>query len=378
MFSQKGQTVEEQKKTLPQVAEDMRDLIGRFDGDAAMSARSSYKAMVRAFGEPCEVVEGTVQVLPKSRIDSMQNPWDPDATDDGHQGPGCQVQIAETCGDGEVQLITGALVQTACAHDANALQPVLERLQEQGLLPESMMADTSYGSDANVQFAAELGVELVSPVSGPSGEEKGAASVATAEVPASIEPLSIDDFAVDERTGTVEACPSGKVPLTVLHDAETPTTTIEMKADDCSGCPYFDACPMKLKGTKYEMSDTDKQRRLDERRREQETKPFRERDAKRSGIESTNSGLKRRMGLGELRVRGMKGVAHALYLRIAGWNMLRASQSAGLMAKIRAILAQRGLLGRLLARQFASRLKNAMKWLTTAAKMPALALRTIR
>jgi hypothetical protein len=31
-----------------------------------------------------------------------------------------------------------------------------------------MLADTSYGSDDNVQHAATLGVELVSPVSGPT------------------------------------------------------------------------------------------------------------------------------------------------------------------------------------------------------------------
>jgi hypothetical protein len=31
-----------------------------------------------------------------------------------------------------------------------------------------------------------------------------------------MEKLTIDDFAMDERTGKVEACPSGRLPLTVL------------------------------------------------------------------------------------------------------------------------------------------------------------------
>ncbi|MCU0913545.1 MAG: transposase [Planctomycetes bacterium] len=40
------------------------------------------------------------------------------------------------------------------------------------------------------------------------------------------------------------------------------------------------------------------------RRREQQKEVFRTRYRRRSGIESTNSGLKRRTGLGRLRVRG--------------------------------------------------------------------------
>jgi hypothetical protein len=35
--------------------------------------------------------------------------------------------------------------------------------------------------------------------------------------------------------------------------------------------------------------------------------------------------LKRRLGFGKLRVRGLKAVSHALYLKIAGWNLLRAA-----------------------------------------------------
>ena len=378
MFSQKGKTPEQQQKTWPQVAEDVRDLIGHCSDAAAMTERSSDQALVRAFEEHGEIVEGQVNVRPKSRADSMQNPSDPDATFDGHQGPGYPVPMVETCGDNEVQLIVGALAQTASEHDAHALKPMLEQLKEPELLPESMLADTAFGSDANVQFAAELGVELVSPVSGPTGEEKAAEATATSDAPPAMEPLSVDDFAIDEWTGTVESCPSGKMPLTVLYDAETETTTMGMKPEDGNACPFFEACPMKKKGTKYEMKYTGKQRRLDERRREQETKPFQERDAKRSGMESTNSGLKRRMGLGKLRVRGMKGVAHALYLRIAGWNMLRAAQSSKLKAKIRGILAQRGLLGRFLACKFRLYLKNLAPWPTAAAKMLALALRPTR
>ena len=350
LFAAKKSSAEQRTKNLQQVAEDVRDLIDRFADDASMAGRSSYQALVRVFAEHCEIVADKVQLRPKASSSSLQNPSDPDATYDGHKGQGYKLQISETCGVGEVQVIVGALAQTAADHDANALKPMLEQLQEQELLPASMLADTAYGSDENVCSAEALGTELVSPVAGPKGEEKvEGPATPTAEVAPTVEPLSIDDFAFDERTGKVNACPTGKVPLQVLYDAPTQTTTIEMRPGDCQACPFFDACPMRRKGTNYEMSYTDKQRRLEERRREQQTEPFQERYAKRSGLESTNSGLKRRLGLGQLRIRGLKAVAHALYVRVAGWNMLQATKSAGLMAKIRAILAHRGLLGRFFA-----------------------------
>lgn len=346
LFAAKKASAESKAKTLQQVAEDMRDLIERFAEDADLSSRPSYQALVRVFGEHCEIVADKVQVRPKSTGSSLQNPSDPDATYDGHKGQGYQIQLAETCGDGEVQLLVGALVQTAAEHDANALKPLLEQLDQNGRLPESALADTAYGSDENVQLAAKMGVELVSPVAGVKGEE----SESALDTPSELEPLSVDDFALDERSGIVSACPSGKIPLAVVCDAKAETTTIEMSPEDCHSCPFFKACPMEKKGRKYELRYSHKQRRLEERRREQQTVPFEERYATRSGLESTNGGLKRRTGLGQLRVRGLKAVAHALYLRVAGWNLLQATRSKALQAKIQAILAARGLVGRVLAR----------------------------
>ena len=51
---------------------------------------------------------------------------------------------------------------------------MLGQLKEQGFPPESMLADTAFGSDENVELAAAMGVELVSPVSGSTGEGKTA------------------------------------------------------------------------------------------------------------------------------------------------------------------------------------------------------------
>ena len=105
----------------------------------------------------------------------------------------------------------------------------------------------------------------------------------------------------------------------------------------CSQCEYVDQCPVKKTDRGYQLEHTPKDRRLAGRRREAATEVFAERYQTRSGIEGTNSGLKRKTGLGQLRVRGRPAVFHAIYLKIAGWNILRAS----VCAKMRQIVYAR-------------------------------------
>ena len=77
-----------------------------------------------------------------------------------------------------------------------------------------------------------------------------------------------------------------------------------------------------------------KQLRLARRRAEQTTSAFREEYRIRSGIEGTNSGLKRVTGLGRLRVRGRPAVFTAMLLKIAGWNILQAARVRSLLEKL--------------------------------------------
>jgi hypothetical protein len=73
---------------------------------------------------------------------------------------------------------------------------------------------------------------------------------------------------------------------------------------------------------------------------EEATEVFQERYAPRSGIESTNSGLKNRLGLGRLRVRGRGSVFRVILHKVAGWNVLRAAASAKLRAWVKTQVAQ--------------------------------------
>ena len=318
LFGDTGKDKESRRLLRQQVAEDMLALVQRFADDPAHNNRDTYKAIKRIFYEQCEVQEDKVIVKAKPGGDIMQNPSDPDATRDGHKGAGYQVQISETCNpDNEVQLITSALPQTAVESDSEALEPVLEDLKESNLLPEQILADTSYCSDENVEKAAnEYDVELVGPVPSGSVTEEKAYS------------LNIDDFNIDEKTEEVICCPAGHKPTSSVHDPETGRTHTVMAESACCGCDYETECPVKKTRGGYTFCHTAKARRTAGRRREEATDVFRERYQRRSGIEGTNSGLKRRTGLGQLRVRGKPAVFRSILLKVTGWNILRASACA--------------------------------------------------
>ena len=241
----------------------------------------------------------------------MQNPSDPDATYDGHKGPGHQAQIAETCSaENEVQLITGVETEPAHVSDQNAPGPMIDQLESHDRKPEILYTDGQYGSDANVVYAAERGVDLQSPVAGAPQQNP--------------DDLTIDDFVVGEKTQTVQRCPNGHEPVSSVHDSDKGRTRTVMEASHCSTCPCRNQCPVKQVRGEYVIEHTPSEHRLASRRAEQATDAFRENYAIRGSGESVNAGLKRKTGMGRLRVRGSPRVRMAVLLRCAGWNLFRA------------------------------------------------------
>jgi len=329
-----GMNTNEAKRQLlrQQVADDMYELIRRFADNRRHQNRSTFKMLERVFYEQCEVEEEQVCIKKKTGGDVTQNPSDPDATYDGHKGSGYQAQLSETCHpENEVQLITSAIPETAVESDTAALPKVLDDLEAQATLPESLLADATYGSDENVQEAEARGVELVSPT------KAGARDTEKKNREDAFETLSIDDFSIDEETEEVLACPAGVKPESSIHDDASATTTTVMPKAACSKCEFAAQCSVRKVKDQYRVKHTPKERRLAARRREEQTEVFRERYRLRAGIEGTNSGLKRRVGLARLRVRGKARVFNAILLKVTGWNILR----AGVCTKMREFVAQK-------------------------------------
>jgi hypothetical protein len=88
------------------------------------------------------------------------------------------------------------------------------------------------------------------------------------------------------------------------------------------------------------MEFSDKDHRSAGRRREQETPVFTRRYARRSGIESTDSGWKNRPGLNRLKVRGRGSVFRVILHEVAGWNVLWAAASQKLRTLVSSRVAQ--------------------------------------
>jgi len=312
LFGDVAKDRESRRQLRQEVAEQMHVLVERFADDDGVNARSTYRDLLQVFEEQCEIVAGKIEVKAHPGNAVMQNPSDPDATGDGHKGPGYQAQISETCSEAnEAQLITSVAPQTASDDDRDSLPEVLDQLEENDLLPDLMYGDTHYGSDENVELCAEKGIDLQAPASGNPA--------------ADIHELNVDDFVVDEATETVERCPAGYEPLESKHDAAKGKTRTVMAAEACGACEFFERCPVRRVRDRYVLDHTGKERRLDARRREQATDAFRENYQRRAGIESTNGGLKRRAGLGRVRTRGQPRVFYKIVMKTCGWNVLRAA-----------------------------------------------------
>jgi Transposase DDE domain len=292
-------------------AEDLLYLVSSFAERSDIQGWTTYKALKRVLEEQCDVDEERVTVKKKTGGNVMQNPSDSEASYDGHKGSGYQAQISETCSEAnEVQLITGVEVEPAHCSDQDAVEPMLDQLEAHDRQPELLYGDTHYGSDENVEAAARRGVDLQSPVSGVTPGNAG--------------DLTIDDFVIDEERHVVQRCPAGHEPLSSQYDNKQDQTVTVMNPSFCGTCDFSDQCPVKHVRDRYIVTHSPAQRRLAARRAEQATVVFAENYSIRGGGESVNSALKRKTGIGRLRVRGRPNMELGVFLRCAGWNLSRA------------------------------------------------------
>lgn len=188
LFGYGKATDTEYAQRVQQLAEDMLLLVERFASHAAVSHRTSYQALARVLREQCDITQAKggkgaaskprIALKPKATDENgqsshvMQNPSDPDAGYDGHKGAGYQTQLSQAYDTGGANLIVGCLPQSAGESDATSLVPVLESQADYGMEPESLLADTAYGSDANQQACADGEIKLISPVGGQAPKEE--------------------------------------------------------------------------------------------------------------------------------------------------------------------------------------------------------------
>ncbi len=307
-------STEKRQLALQQAAEDLHEVLTELTDVEPVCKWESFKQLRLIFSQQCELREEFIEVRKKTGGGVIQNTSDPDATFCGNKGPGYQAQITETYNeDGDPNFVTSAIVETAVDSDADALAPVIADLKERDLLPDEMLADAGYGSDANVEHAKEEGVELYAPV--PGGKKYDADEV------------GYDQFELNDDNEVI-ACPAGCTPKSTSFNAKSGNVWAQMDPLQCNQCPLLDLCKVQ-KNKETGKANGRIQFRLDapraaQRRKFEQTDEFNDEYRWRAGIEATNSSLKRQMGMKRLRVRGFKAVKTAVMLKLTGWNLFRA------------------------------------------------------
>lgn len=302
----------ESSRALQELGNDCFLLVERFNDDKDVLAMSSYQLLVRLFNEHC-VLEKTddatsVAIKPNKDVpsNSLQNPSDPDAGYSSHKGKGFQMQVMETYSPDKSQpdLITHVKVEAAHQNDAHAILPAIEDAAKRQLAPTELLADTLYGSDDNVEKAAELGVTVFSPATGKETHK-----------------IILADFAFND-SDEITACPQGRAPKRVKRGKQGGIIAW-FDTVICDECPMRSDCPVKREKKISTVRYDSKALRLSRRRAKEKTPDFKEVYRFRAGIEGTMSDLARVTGIKRLRVREMKRVRVAAVLKAAALNILR-------------------------------------------------------
>lgn len=302
----------EAPRRLSESALDAHWLVNRFGEHRNVAAMESFGLLRRLYEEQCVPpmtdTPEKIELEEKPSSSSLQSPSDPDATY-GHKGKGYEVQLTETCSkDNPFEVVTAVSVNGANESDQHQVVPALEQTERTcGAAPEALHTDAGYGSGENIVAAKAHGTELLAPI-GAKASDKA---------------LTLGDFELDATGAQVLRCPTGEVP--VEHQT-TRTGKVRLAIfgpERCVGCPLGGQCPTEKRGKTRVLRFTAPEVAVARRRIEQQTPAFKEAHKIRSGIEATNSELKRCHGLGKLRVRRQPRVNLAVRLKALALNMKR-------------------------------------------------------
>ena len=316
----------EQKSKLEELAQYLYALILLFENDDELIGSEPYQLLKRLFSEQCECTNepsSKVQVKKKSAGAALQSPYDPDASC-GHKGPGYSLHVTETCNnDGKHEIITDYEVHGAARSDMGKALSVIERLDAAGYKPDTLFADGGYPSVPSVLKVKEQDIEFMTPVN---------------RSRLSDDVVGRDRFHFNEE-GVVTQCPVGHKPIDhrVLSGNNSTRRSLHAIFDGtlCRACTILDQCPVRApnhrsKGCQarntagdFRLEITPAIRLRDHMYAMQQTTEWKDRYKIRSGIEATNSELKRAHGIGRLRVRRIAKVCFAVACKVIACNIKR-------------------------------------------------------
>jgi len=232
----------EARRRVEQCAADAWLLLETFKENKKIRALDGYRILGRLFSEQCEVESGEkITVRDAVSCGSLQSPYDEGAGYSSHKGKGYQAQLVETCDPANgTQIVTLVAVESAAASDADAILPAVQALEERGLKPEEMIADTAYCGGENTVALLDAGVALTGPVAG-----KKAAH-----------PDPVAAFETTPDLTSVVRCPRGVEPVRVKHTKRGDTVVAVFDKETCRNCDMRGECGAKRHKKNYVLAFT--------------------------------------------------------------------------------------------------------------------------
>lgn len=284
-----------------------------------------WSLLAQVWQQHDEVVEQQVRWREEPAASSEQrvvSPYDPEARCSRKREIswlGFKVHFTETCDQEEqsIHLITQVTTTSATTPDAPMLSPILDDLRQQDLAPSEHFVDMGYTSGEELAKQAELGTEVLGPVTAPSGWQ--------AQQQGGFAPT---DFVLDWHQQQA-TCPQGQHSLSWKpgQDGKRAVLKIHFATATCRECPVRQHCTHSSRGRSLTILPKPAQEAREQRLREQANPAFQQRYARRAGIEATISQAVRTKGLRRCRSRGL-AKAHLQHVTIAtAINLVRLDSS---------------------------------------------------
>lgn len=321
----------ERKQTLRQLAKYLNRLITIFKNDPHVSQSEPYQLIVRLFNEQCTVSGSSsgkrnskqIKVKNKTKGEQLQSPYDPDASY-GHKGNGYSAHITETCNNKKsCEIITDFEVHGAARSDVGKAVGVVNRLASAGLKPDRLFADGGYPSVPSSLDIVKGDIKFMAPVNRPRISDQT---------------MGRELFKFD-KNGCVLRCPQRHRPVAHRMRSSNNKKSKALHAifdgNTCRACRKLERCPVRAPNNRergcnvrnsagdFRLEVTAQLRLRDQMYAEQQTDKWKQQYKIRAGIEATMSELKRRHGIGKLRVRRVPKVCFAVACKVIACNIKR-------------------------------------------------------
>ncbi len=247
----------------------------------------------------------------------ISSPYDPEARWSKKRETtwtGYKVHLTETCEDDLPHLVTNVETTEATTADQTMTNLIHTHLAERDLLPSEHIVDMGYVNSDHLVTSGERQIDLIGPVREDGSWQTRAAAG-----------FGVACFAIDWEAQHA-TCPQGKTSVIwkpTMERQEIPVINIRFAHTDCVACPQRSQCVSSSRSRALTIRDRPAYEAVAQARQRQTTEEFKNRYARRAGIEGT---LSQGVRLGDLRRTRYIGLpkTRLLHLLVAtALNLLR-------------------------------------------------------